>query len=61
MTKERADYICYLMHEAIQEAGAEYIVLDLHSGQVFRLTSDRDRMEEKVCREILWIEQNWPI
>lgn len=61
MTKERADYICYLMHEAIQEAGAEYIVLDLHSGQEFRLTSDRDRMEEKVCREILWIEQNWPI
>lgn len=61
MTKERADYICYLMHEAIQEASAEYIVLDLHSGQEFRLTSDRDRMEEKVCREILWIEQNWPI
>lgn len=61
MTMARADYICYLMHEAIQEYDAEYIVLDLHTGQEFRLTSDRDRMEEKVCNEILWIEQNWPV
>lgn len=61
MTRERADYICYLMREAIQEDDSEYIALDLHSGQEFRLTSERDRMEEKVCREILWIEQNWPV
>ncbi|MGS3153388.1 hypothetical protein ACB268_22000 [Aeromonas sanarellii] len=61
MTMARADYICYLMHEAIQEDDAEYIVLDLHTGQEFKLTSDRDRMEEKVCNEILWIEQNWPV
>lgn len=61
MTRERADYICYLMSEAIQDSDAEYIVLDLHSGREFRLMSERDRMEERVSQEIAWIEQNWPI
>ncbi|EKP0279778.1 hypothetical protein JGK46_003684 [Aeromonas bestiarum] len=60
MTKERADYICYLMSEAILDTEAEYIVLDLHTGREFRLMSERDKMEEKVFQEITWIEQNWP-
>lgn len=60
MTQERANHICLLMQEAINDPGFIYSVLDLTSGKEYFFNSNPEKQLARIQQEILFIEQNWP-
>ncbi|THE62154.1 hypothetical protein [Vibrio parahaemolyticus] len=59
MTQERANIICALMKEAIDDDGFEYSVLDLTNGQEYFFNGNYEKIYDRINREIKEIETFW--
>lgn len=59
MTQERANIICALIEEVIDDAGFEYSVLDLTSGREFFFNGEYEQTIQMINDEIRDIEKIW--
>lgn len=59
MTRERANIICILMQEAINDPQYEYSVLDLTTGNEFIFDGDYDKTITRIYKEIISLEVDW--
>ncbi|HCG9065895.1 TPA: hypothetical protein NKB39_001798 [Vibrio parahaemolyticus] len=59
MTQERANIICALMKEAIDDDGFEYSVLDLTNGREYFFNGNYEKIYDRINREIKEIETFW--
>lgn len=59
MTRERANIICVLMQEAINDPRYEYSVLDLTTGNEFMFDGDYDKTISRIYNEITSLEVEW--
>lgn len=59
MTRERANIICVLMQEAINEPNYQYSVLDLTTGNEFMFDGNYDKTISYIYNEITSLEVEW--
>ncbi len=59
MNQERANIICALMEDAINDSGFEYSVLDLTTGNEFFFNGNYEKTYERINREIKSLEIFW--
>ncbi|MHC6527166.1 hypothetical protein [Vibrio proteolyticus] len=59
MTQERANIICTVMREAINDNGFDYCVLDLSSGKELFFNGDYEKTYNRINNEIKIIEGFW--
>jgi hypothetical protein len=59
MTQERANIICALMEDAINDSGFEYSVLDLTTNKEYFFNSNYEKTYERINREIKNMENFW--
>ncbi len=59
MTQERANLICALMEESINDSGFEYSVLDLTSGKEYFFNGNYEKIYDRINNEIKELEKFW--
>lgn len=59
MTRERANYICYLMQSSIDINDVVYAVLDINTRKMFTFSGDLQIFSIAVESEIAWFERAW--
>ena len=59
MTKERANYICYLMQVSIDINNVVYAVLDVATKKIFTFNGDPQIFLNSLESEIIIFEKNW--
>ncbi|GLT18794.1 hypothetical protein GCM10007938_25750 [Vibrio zhanjiangensis] len=59
MTQERANIICTVMKEAINDDGFEHSVLDLSTGRELFFNGDYEKTYDRINREIKLLEGFW--
>lgn len=59
MSQQRANYICFLNSETCNVPIENCMVLDLHDNREWWFSDDADEYDEKIQKEIRFIERNW--
>ncbi|EPM4326341.1 hypothetical protein [Vibrio vulnificus] len=59
MTQERANIICALMEDSINDSGFEYSVLDLTSGKEYFFNGNYEKIYDRINNEIKELEKFW--
>ena len=59
MTQERANIICYLMSDVMNDDGFNYSVLDLTTGKEYFFSGNPERMSLRIKDEIELIQSHW--